>query len=66
MGEKMTIDWRKYDKYRGRKNPPSRKECLFWDKFPELLMDDPEEEINNELIGILRNTAIEYFKKERK
>ena len=54
------------DKFHGRKDRQSTAEYLFWEKFPELLMDDPEGEINNELIGILRKTAIEYFKKENK
>ncbi len=34
------------DNIHGRKGRPSRKERLFWEKFPELLMDYPDEEIN--------------------
>ncbi len=51
------------DDVRGKKGRPSRKERLFWEKFPDLLMDDPDEEINNELIGLLRNVAQDYFKR---
>ena len=51
--------------YRGRKTPPTRYEMEFWDRFPELLMDDPDEGEHNELIGILRNVAIKYFKENK-
>ena len=53
------------DDVRGRKDRPSRKERLFWEKFPDLLIDDPDEEINNELIGLLRNMAQDYFEKAK-
>ena len=49
---------------RGRKDRPSREERLFWNKFPELLMDDPED-INNDLIALIRRYAQIYFRKIR-
>lgn len=49
------------DKFRGRKDKQSKEEYLFWEMFPELLMDDPEDS-NNELIGMLRNMTQDYFK----
>ena len=51
-------------KYRGREIPPSRYEFRFWDRFPELLMDDPDEDEHNNLIALLRNVAINYFKRK--
>ena len=48
--------------YRGRKDRPSREERLFWDKFPELLMDNSED-INNNLIRVIRDFAQLYFKR---
>ena len=47
-------------KYRGRKTPVPKFEHDFWDKFPELLFDDPEDPYNS-LIGRLRDKAIKYF-----
>ena len=32
----------------------------FFDRFPDLLWDDPEDKFN-EIIGILRNTALNYY-----
>lgn len=48
-------------KCQDRKHPSSKYESEFWDRFPELLFDDPEDQHNN-LIEKLRNTAIDYFK----
>lgn len=45
---------------RGRKYPPSKYENEFWDRFPELLFDDPEDQ-HNQLIGILRDTVQKYL-----
>lgn len=53
------------DKARGRKDQPTRYESEFWDRFAELLMDDPEDK-HNELIEILRNRVIEYFREHDK
>ncbi len=50
---------------RGRKTPLTRFEMRFWDRFPELLMDDPDEDEHNELIGILRNMATKYYKENK-
>lgn len=46
---------------RGRKEPLTKLESKFWNMYPELCVDDPEDELN-ELIAILRNEAIKYFK----
>lgn len=46
---------------RSRERRTSREERLFWGRFPSLLFDDPEDELN-ELVGILRRTANKYFK----
>ena len=50
-------------KFRGTLTPLTRYEMRFWDRFPELLMDDPDDDEHNELIRKLRNTANKYFKK---
>ena len=49
------------EKIRGRKNLLSKTEKEFWERFPELSSDDPEDD-HNKIISILRNTAIKYFK----
>ncbi len=49
----------------GSKHSPSRRAMRFWEKFPELLFDDPEDEFND-LIGRLRIAAENYFKLEEK
>jgi hypothetical protein len=45
---------------RGRKKLPTRLEQDFWERFPELLSDDQEDQHNN-LIQKLRKTAQEWF-----
>ena len=47
----------------GSKEPPHRRAVAFFDRFPELLVDDPEDEFNG-LIEILRDKAMGYFRKE--
>ena len=46
---------------RGTLKMPSRNERAFWDRFPELLLDD-KEDIHNDLIGNLRNMSISHWK----
>ena len=48
------------NRIRGRKELPSRPEREFWRQFPELLIDDPEDMLN-ELIGLLRTAATTYW-----
>lgn len=40
---------------------PLREVEKFFDRFPDLLWDDPEDEFN-ELIGILRSKAMDYYR----
>lgn len=47
---------------RGRQRAPSREERDFWDRFISLAYDDPEDR-HNEIIGILRGVAQDYFRK---
>ena len=55
------------EKIRGRKKLLSKTEKEFWERFPELSSDDPEGDQHSQIISILRNTAIKYFKiKEQK
>ena len=49
------------EQIRGRKDDPSRKMLRFYERFPELCIDDPEDEFNN-LIHLLRGSIDEYFK----
>ena len=49
----------------GRKHPPSKRTMRFWDRFPELLFDDQEDEFN-ELLNELRLVAEDYFRVEEK
>lgn len=45
---------------RGRKEPLTKAEKEFWERFSELCIDDPEDGLN-ELVGLLRETAKAYF-----
>jgi len=45
---------------RGRKEPSTKLERIFWQEFPNLLIDDPDERLNG-IIGTLRNAAVKYF-----
>ena len=47
----------------GSKEPPHRRAVAFFDRFPELLVDDREDEFNG-LIEMLRDKALDYFRKE--
>ncbi len=49
---------------RGKLEEPSGEEAHFWNLFPLLLVDDPENAYN-ELISILRETAENYFKQKK-
>lgn len=46
---------------RGRTKPLSKLEKEFWDRFPDLLIDDPEDELN-QIVGLLRTTTNHYFR----
>ena len=45
---------------RGKINPLSKLEREFWNRFPALTSDDPEDNLN-EIIGIMRAAAVKYF-----
>jgi len=49
---------------RGSKEMPSVNERLFWDTFPQLLLDDPED-ANREIVAILRSFTMSWFAGER-
>lgn len=50
---------------RGTKHPPSKRTIRFWDRFPDLLSDDREDEFN-ELLTELRLVSEDYFRVEEK